>query len=62
MLAYCLMPNHVHLIAIPERPNAMANALRATHANYARHYNLEKRSCGHVCWGLTQLIQWLWLH
>jgi REP element-mobilizing transposase RayT len=41
------MPNHVHLIAIPERPNAMANALRATHANYARHYNLEKRSCGH---------------
>ena len=48
ILAYCLMPNHIHLIAIPERPNAMADALRATHANYARHYNLEKRSCGHV--------------
>ena len=46
--AYCLMPNHVHLIAVPLRPNAMASALGRTHSDYARHFNLRKLSCGHV--------------
>jgi putative transposase len=46
--AYCLMPNHVHLIAAPARPNSMASALGRTHADYARHFNLKRRSCGHV--------------
>lgn len=46
--AYCLMPNHVHLIAIPERPEAMASALGRTHADFARHFNLRRRTCGHV--------------
>jgi putative transposase len=48
ILAYCLMPNHVHLIAVPERGNAMAAALGRTHADFARHFNLRKRACGHV--------------
>jgi putative transposase len=46
--AYCLMPNHVHLIAVPERPEAMASALGRTHADFARHFNLRRRTCGHV--------------
>jgi len=46
--AYCLMPNHVHLIAVPQRPEAMASALGRTHADYARHFNLRNRTCGHV--------------
>ncbi len=46
--AYCLMPNHVHFIAVPESPAAMAKALGRTHADYARHFNLARRSCGHV--------------
>ncbi|MGA3190447.1 MAG: transposase [Bryobacteraceae bacterium] len=46
--AYCLMPNHVHLIAVPERPEAMASALGRTHADFARHFNLRGRTCGHV--------------
>ncbi len=46
--AYCLMPNHVHLVAVPERPASMASALGRTHADYARHFNLKHRSCGHV--------------
>jgi len=29
ILGYCLMPNHVHLIAIPERENSLARALAA---------------------------------
>ncbi len=45
---YCLMPNHVHLIAVPPGPQSLARALGRTHADYARHFNLQHRSCGHV--------------
>ena len=45
---YCLMPNHVHLVGSPRGPRSMARALGRTHADYARHYNLQRRSCGHV--------------
>ena len=31
--AYCLMPNHVHLIAVPERDTAMAQAMGRTNAD-----------------------------
>ena len=46
--AYCLMPNHVHLIALPRRPASMPRALGRTHAEYARYFNLTRQSCGHV--------------
>ena len=32
---WCLMPNHVHVVAVPHRPHAMASALGRTHADYA---------------------------
>ena len=46
--AYCLMPNHVHLVGLPERERSLADGLGRTHANYARHFNLRTRGCGHV--------------
>ena len=46
--AYCLMPNHVHLIALPKSKTAMAKAMGRTAADFARYYNLMKLSCGHV--------------
>ena len=46
--AFCLMPNHVHLVAVPMRPDSMARTLGRTHADYARHFNLKNRACGHV--------------
>ncbi len=46
--AYCLMPNHIHLIAVPERETAMAQAMGRTNADFARYYHLRKRSSGHV--------------
>jgi len=46
--AYCLMPNHVHFVAVPERAAALAKTFGRTHADYARHFNLQQRSCGHV--------------
>jgi REP-associated tyrosine transposase len=46
--AYCLMSNHIHLIAVPLRPDSLARALGRIHADYARHRNVIDRSCGHV--------------
>ena len=46
--AYCLMPNHVHLICAPASGRSLASALGRTNADYARHFNIVGRSCGHV--------------
>jgi putative transposase len=37
--AYCLMPNHVHLIAVPERQDALAAAVGLTHLRYTLRVN-----------------------
>lgn len=39
--AYCLMPNHIHLIAVPSDPEGLAGALAETHRRYA----LQTNSC-----------------
>jgi putative transposase len=31
LLAYCLMPNHVHLVAVPEEPTSLATAYTDQH-------------------------------
>ena len=46
--AYCLMPNHIHLICAPASERSLAAALGRTNADYARHFNIIGRSCGHV--------------
>jgi putative transposase len=37
--AYCLMPNHVHLIAVPLREDSLAKLVGVTHHRYARRIN-----------------------
>ncbi len=37
--AYCLMPDHVHLIAIPKETNSLTSCLRAAHGRYTRYIN-----------------------
>jgi putative transposase len=37
--AYCLMPNHVHLILVPPEPDALRAALGEAHRRYTRHVN-----------------------
>jgi putative transposase len=44
---YCLMSNHVHLVAVPMKENALANALRRAHSDYARYANVKLRTSGH---------------
>lgn len=48
ILAYCLMPNHIHLVCIPAKETSLARALGRTAADYARFFNVQNRSCGHV--------------
>jgi len=39
LLGYCLMTNHAHLIAVPEREGSLAQALGRAHAEYALALN-----------------------
>jgi putative transposase len=48
LLGYCLMSNHVHLIAVPERDDSLRLALKHTHGRYAAYFNARLASSGHV--------------
>lgn len=37
--AYCLMPNHVHLILVPRDADGLRAALGEAHRRYTRHVN-----------------------
>ena len=45
---WCLMPNHVHLILVPARPDGLAAALRRTHWGYTSHVNRRENWTGHL--------------
>ncbi len=46
--AYCLMPNHVHLILVPDRGEALGRALGETHRRYSSVVNARLRVTGHL--------------
>lgn len=48
LLGYCLMTNHVHLIAVPERADSFGRALRRAHSAYAQWFNRRYRRSGHL--------------
>ena len=45
--AWCLMPDHVHLIAVPEEQDSLRAALSWTHRHYAEHINRREGWRGH---------------
>jgi putative transposase len=49
--AYCLMPNHVHLIATPETEDGLAKAVGATHQHYTWLINQRQGWTGHLWQG-----------
>jgi putative transposase len=51
LAGYCLMANHVHLIAIPKHPDSLALAMKNTHGRYAAYYNARHSSSGHLWQG-----------
>ena len=51
ILAYCLMPTHIHLIAVPQRDGSLARAIGETHRNYTRFINFRERWRGYLWQG-----------
>lgn len=48
ILAYCLMTNHVHLIAVPDDIASLSLTIKNVHSNYARYFNSKKGRNGHL--------------
>ena len=49
--AYCLMPNHVHLVAIPAEDGNLAKAIGETHRKYTRMINFREKWRGYLWQG-----------
>ena len=45
---YCLMLNHVHLVATPSDETCLASALGRTHGDYSRYVHAKHGGCGHL--------------
>lgn len=48
---YCLMPNHVHLIAVPDSQDSLRRGIGEAHRRYTRRVNFRKRWRGHLWQG-----------
>jgi len=46
--AYCLMPNHVHLIAVPDCAERLCRAIGEAHRRYTRQINFRENVNGKV--------------
>ena len=49
--AYCLMPNHVHIIAVPEDVDGLRRTFRFVHRHYTGYINARLRTTGHLWQG-----------
>jgi len=48
IMAWCLMPNHVHLIAVPQMETSLARAIGEAHRRYTRMINFRQKWRGHL--------------
>lgn len=51
ILAYCLMTNHIHLVAVPSREDSLQRAPKPLHMRYAQHINRKRQWSGHLWQG-----------
>ena len=49
--AYCLMPNHIHLIAVPESEDGLRRAIGESHRRYTIRINCREGWKGHLWQG-----------
>jgi putative transposase len=49
--AWCLMPNHVHLILVPSDPDGLRRALARVHRSYAGTIQARRKRSGHFWQG-----------
>lgn len=46
--AYCLMPNHVHLVMVPSEEDGLRGVLGEAQRRYIRYINFREGWCGHL--------------
>lgn len=51
ILAYCLMPNHVHFVAVPGTASSFEEVFHPLHTRYARYINQQMGWSGHLMQG-----------
>lgn len=51
ILAYCLMQNHVHFIAIPKETDSLARVFNTAHMRYSQYFNRKLKQRGHLWQG-----------
>jgi len=51
VVAYCLMPNHVHFVAVPSLDCTLARTLNTLHMKYSQYFNSRMRRSGHLWQG-----------
>lgn len=44
--AFCLMTNHIHVLATPEKASSLSNTMKVVGSRYAQHVNLKYRRTG----------------
>ncbi|KTE42968.1 MULTISPECIES: transposase [unclassified Sphingopyxis] len=49
--SYCLMPNHVHIIAVPSDEDGLRRVFRHVHRHYTGYINARLRTTGHLWQG-----------
>lgn len=49
--SYCLMPNHVHLIAVPKTEDGLRRAIGESHRSYTRRINFREQWRGYLWQG-----------
>ena len=51
LLGYCLMSNHIHIVAIPHEQDSLAKAIGRTHFRFAQYINRFHKRSGHLWQG-----------
>jgi len=51
LLAYCLMPNHVHFIVLPKDKESISKVFNRAHFRYSQYNNKRKKIKGHLWQG-----------
>ena len=49
--AYCLMPNHVHMVMVPDKEDGLRAALGEAHRRYTSYINIREGWTGHLWQG-----------
>jgi putative transposase len=49
--AYCLMPNHVHIVGVPGADDSLESVFRTVHMLYSQYYNRKTNTVGHLWQG-----------